>query len=435
MTIQALFTCRNLFLALTTFLLITLAVFPNFAQTGNQSDATGPILSTSDFAGQTLQSSTTTTTFPGGENVQFSVNQAANIVNTRLGENNFSISESGEPIPITIQQAVLSILTSDEQASANINLLAISLSTTPGAPPLNVIQNLLSSLEGLTQNNQVAPDRLLTAVRAYNEVIQKSDEEFRNPPPKEILTIKAVIAPMVKSANTASSSSPIISSSGTEVLVSNIEQNFTTKITSYSEIQTSIESQNLEQIQNNLSDIEKKTGVKPAILYAFFMNNENIESLQKQYPMPQEQKGISKAESDSHSRIDYPKIAEFLPKSGKEKDDDRLMLILVTKANAVFSFSEVSRQTIYDSKGYLISDLNTLDNLYLDLSQKYYNYLIKPVEKTLESQQIKNIVFIVDQGLRGIPFAGLHDGQDYIIKNYSVKQVDAINFNRVNILL
>ncbi len=47
-------------------LLTNALVSPSMAQTGNQSDATGAILSTGDFAGQTFPGTTTVTGFQGG---------------------------------------------------------------------------------------------------------------------------------------------------------------------------------------------------------------------------------------------------------------------------------------------------------------------------------------------------------------------------------
>jgi CHAT domain-containing protein len=45
---------------------------------------------------------------------------------------------------------------------------------------------------------------------------------------------------------------------------------------------------------------------------------------------------------------------------------------------------------------------------------------VAPLEEDLRSQEIKNLVFIMDTGLRSLPLAALHDGSDFIIANYSV---------------
>jgi len=174
-------------------LLTNALVSPVMAQTGNQSDITGPILSTSDFAGQTLPITTTTVTgFQGGEPAQIAVNQAAASLNIQLADNNLT-SPTGTPIPAAVQELLLSILTGDAQAGNNINALAAPFS---GAPP-DLIQDLLNRLEGLTLGNTVNPVNLLAAVQAYNAMILASNEAFLANPPAELRAIQVFLAALV----------------------------------------------------------------------------------------------------------------------------------------------------------------------------------------------------------------------------------------------
>jgi hypothetical protein len=194
--LMKLLTDCNFSLAVATLLLTTSLISPSGAQTGNQSDATGPILSTGDFTGQTFPTTTTVTGFQGGEPAQIAVNQAANSVNTLLASNNLT-SPTGTPIPASVQQSILSILTGDAQAGDNINAVTAALTTAPGAPPLSVIQDLLDSLDGLTADNAVVPTKLLAAVRAYNAMILASNEAFLSNPPSELRAIQASLAALV----------------------------------------------------------------------------------------------------------------------------------------------------------------------------------------------------------------------------------------------
>jgi hypothetical protein len=178
-------------------LLTNSLVSPGMAQTGNQSDATGPILSTGDFAGQTFPTTTTVTGFQGGEPAQISVNQAAASVNTLLADNNLT-SPTGTPIPPAVQESILSILTGDAQAGNNINAVIAALYAVPGAPPLNVIEDLLALLERLTKDKKVVPAKLLAAVQAYNVMILASNEEFLRNPPAELRAIQASLAKLVE---------------------------------------------------------------------------------------------------------------------------------------------------------------------------------------------------------------------------------------------
>ncbi len=184
-------------------LLTNSLVSPVMAQTGNQSDITGPILSTSDLAGQTISLPITTTVtglgFQGGEPAQISVNQTAASVNTQLANNGLT-SPTGTPISPTVQQPILSILTADAQAGNNITAVTAALTTVPGAPPLSVIQNLLDSLNGLTSGGAVNPANLLAAVQTYNEMILASNEAFLASPPAELRAIQASLAALVEAA-------------------------------------------------------------------------------------------------------------------------------------------------------------------------------------------------------------------------------------------
>lgn len=53
-------------------------------------------------------------------------------------------------------------------------------------------------------------------------------------------------------------------------------------------------------------------------------------------------------------------------------------------------------------------------------NQQLYDWLIRPIAKDLAQSQVKTLVFILDGVLRGIPIAALHDGQQYLIEQYSI---------------
>jgi CHAT domain-containing protein len=57
---------------------------------------------------------------------------------------------------------------------------------------------------------------------------------------------------------------------------------------------------------------------------------------------------------------------------------------------------------------------------FLQRSQQVYNWLIKPVEVDLAKSDVKTLVFVLDNSLRNVPLAALHDGKQYLIEKYSV---------------
>ena len=56
----------------------------------------------------------------------------------------------------------------------------------------------------------------------------------------------------------------------------------------------------------------------------------------------------------------------------------------------------------------------------LELSQKVYDWLIRPIEADLVDTKIENLVFILDGELRNISIAALHDGEKYVVEKYGV---------------
>ncbi|MEM9543003.1 MAG: CHAT domain-containing protein [Cyanobacteria bacterium P01_E01_bin.42] len=56
---------------------------------------------------------------------------------------------------------------------------------------------------------------------------------------------------------------------------------------------------------------------------------------------------------------------------------------------------------------------------YLPHSQQLYQWLIAPIDSYLETQEIDTLLFSLDTGLRSLPLAALHDGEQFLIEKYS----------------
>ena len=57
------------------------------------------------------------------------------------------------------------------------------------------------------------------------------------------------------------------------------------------------------------------------------------------------------------------------------------------------------------------------------VSQKLYNWLIKPLEGELQQNKVKNLVFALDRVTRYVPMSALYDGKQYLIENYTIYNV------------
>lgn len=56
----------------------------------------------------------------------------------------------------------------------------------------------------------------------------------------------------------------------------------------------------------------------------------------------------------------------------------------------------------------------------LQLSQKVYDWLIRPLQADLQASGIQTLVFISDGSLRNIPMAALHNGEKYLLEEYNI---------------
>ena len=56
----------------------------------------------------------------------------------------------------------------------------------------------------------------------------------------------------------------------------------------------------------------------------------------------------------------------------------------------------------------------------LRVSEKIYDWLIRPVETELNASSVKTLVFILDGSLRNLPMSALHNGQYYLVEKYNI---------------
>jgi filamentous hemagglutinin family protein len=150
-------------------------------------------------------------------------------------------------------------------------------------------------------------------------------------------------------------------------------------------------SQSLTQTRETLEQIDRVTGVKPALIYAVFVP----------------------ASLDSQAT----KVAQA------PQPTDQLELILVTaqgkpirKRVEAATRDRVLKMALEFRRG--VTNLKS-PNDYLSSAQQLYKWLIEPLDADLQAQKIDNLVFVLDSGLRSIPIAALHDGRGFLVERYS----------------
>jgi len=74
-----------------------------------------------------------------------------------------------------------------------------------------------------------------------------------------------------------------------------------------------------------------------------------------------------------------------------------------------------------------ISNSTSRPSDYLPAAQQLHQWIIAPLESELQTQQIDTLIFCLGGGLRSLPLAALHDGNRFLIENYSLAIIPAFN--------
>ncbi|MEA5619702.1 CHAT domain-containing protein [Cronbergia sp. UHCC 0137] len=161
--------------------------------------------------------------------------------------------------------------------------------------------------------------------------------------------------------------------------------------------------QTQDQARDVARKIEAATGIKPAFIYISFAPIETI-----------------------------PPTASIQTKSNKqlqpliEKNTDELEIIVVTATGNPIRkrISGVTKAQVMkvtkEFRDQIIIPYNRPRNGYLAPAKQLHDWIIAPIEADLQTQGIKNLVFLADIGLRSTPMAALHDGQGFLVEKYSI---------------
>ena len=139
--------------------------------------------------------------------------------------------------------------------------------------------------------------------------------------------------------------------------------------------------------------------------------------------------------AETHSMLDYDELDKKLQKELQHTAilypislANRLVLlvgiqghisqsIVVPEGIAEETVQERIKNTAWDLRLQLQTRPN---NHFLFPAQQLYNWLIKPLEDKNQLQTIDTLVIVPDGNLRMIPFASLHDGQQFLIEKYAI---------------
>ncbi|MGB3533133.1 MAG: CHAT domain-containing protein [Microcoleaceae cyanobacterium] len=117
---------------------------------------------------------------------------------------------------------------------------------------------------------------------------------------------------------------------------------------------------------------------------------------------------------------------------------DYLHLVLITpgKQPIIKDINSLQRETLIQAVKSFHYDItnprNLSNNSYLTQAQKIYQWVIAPLEETLQAERINTILFCLGNGLRTLPIAALHDGNQFLVEKYSFSIIPAFNLINSN---
>lgn len=150
----------------------------------------------------------------------------------------------------------------------------------------------------------------------------------------------------------------------------------------------------VDQARAIAANIEQETGARPAFIYVTFLPS------------------VATLEQKTKSLVQLPK-----------QDSDALELIVITangKPIRKVIYNATRKAILAQTQQFLAAVTDRTSDEYFEPAQSLYNSLIRPIEPELKANRITNLVFLMDSGLRSLPLAALHDGQQFLIERYSV---------------
>ncbi|NET11872.1 MAG: CHAT domain-containing protein [Okeania sp. SIO1H6] len=117
---------------------------------------------------------------------------------------------------------------------------------------------------------------------------------------------------------------------------------------------------------------------------------------------------------------------------------EQLQIILYTKEGQpiIKTIPSVNREQIMEVALELrirvTTPANQDNDSYLSPAQKLYNWLIAPIASELEAANIDTLLFSMDEGLRTLAVAALHDGEQFLIEKYSLSLIPSVSLMDTN---
>lgn len=111
---------------------------------------------------------------------------------------------------------------------------------------------------------------------------------------------------------------------------------------------------------------------------------------------------------------------------------DRIELLLETETGIVRHSARVSGTIVRQTAMGFADDLRNGTAGYLLRSQQLYDWLFRPLEKSIAERHINTVVVVPDSALRLIAMGALHDGNSFAIEKFAITSVTGLSMTNTN---
>lgn len=116
-------------------------------------------------------------------------------------------------------------------------------------------------------------------------------------------------------------------------------------------------------------------------------------------------------------------------------DQLELILILPDRAPIHRSVPEAKKSKLLREVNELTGEITNPRKIntdsYLAAAQNLYKWIISPLETELQTAKIETLLFCVGEGLRTLPLAAMHDGQQFLVQKYSLSRIPAFRLTDI----
>lgn len=120
---------------------------------------------------------------------------------------------------------------------------------------------------------------------------------------------------------------------------------------------------------------------------------------------------------DKHSAVVY-----LIPLPGRTE-----MLVGLSSGLKLFTVNVSSKDLTTQVRDFRRNLETRTTFAYLEQAQQLYDWFIRPIRDLLKENQINTLVLVSDGALRTIPFAALHDGEQFLVQNFAVAVVPGLS--------